>query len=161
MLSPTGQSVRMVEGSSEEMPRMAEAEELFRLEQGILSVKDYERSFSELVRHVQFIRDDEVSKTKRFAVGLSPVIRTTVASTAHTQYDQVVEAAVRFERSMGLKSQATPSQGPKRSGSTWVHGGSSKQFKRGGKTQWIDGSMPSQGAQSSQGSVRPQTGSSD
>ena len=39
---------------------------------------DYERSFSELVRHVQFIRDDEVSKTKRFAVGLSPEIRTTV-----------------------------------------------------------------------------------
>ena len=45
---------------------------------------DYERSFSELVRHVPFIRDDEVSKTKRFAVGLSLVIRTTVASTAHT-----------------------------------------------------------------------------
>ena len=121
---------------------------------------DYERSFSELVRHIPFIRDDEVSKTKRFAVGLSPVIRTTVASTAHTQYGQVVEAAVRVERSMGLKSEDMPSQGPKRSGSTWVQGGSSKQFKRGGKTQWTDGSRPSQGAQSSQGSVRPQTGSS-
>ena len=72
---------------------------------------DYERSFSELVRHVPFIKDDEVSKTKRFAVGLSPEIRTTVASKAHTQYDQVVEAAVRVERSMGLKSQATPSKG--------------------------------------------------
>ena len=45
---------------------------------------DYEWSFSKLVRHVPFIRDDEVSKTKRFAVGLSPAIRTTVASTAHT-----------------------------------------------------------------------------
>ena len=33
---------------------------------------DYERSFSELVIHVPFIRDDEVLKTKRFAVGLSP-----------------------------------------------------------------------------------------
>ena len=87
---------------------------------------DYERSISELVRHVSFIRDDEVSKTKRFVVGLSPTIRTTVASTAHTQYGQVVEAAVRVERSMGLKSQATPSQGQKRSGLTWVQGGSSK-----------------------------------
>ena len=96
---------------------------------------DYERSFSELVRHVPFIRDDEVSKTKRFAVGLSPAIRTTVASTAHTQYSQVVEAVVRVERSMGLKSQTTPSQGQKRSGSIWVQEGSSKQFKRGGKTQ--------------------------
>ena len=121
---------------------------------------DYERRFSELFRYVPFIRDDEVSKTKMFAVGLSPAIRTIVASTAHTQYDQLVEAAVRVERSMGLKSQATPSQGQKRSGSTWVQGGSSKQFKRGGKTQWAGGSRPSQGAQSSQGSVRPQTGSS-
>ena len=61
---------------------------------------------------------------------------------------------------MGLKSQATPSRGKKRSGSTWVQGGSSKQFKRGGKTQWTGSNMPSQGAQFSQGSVRPQTGSS-
>ena len=37
---------------------------------------------------------------------------------------------------MGLKSQSTPSQGQKRSGPTWVQGGSTKQFKRGGKTQW-------------------------
>ena len=140
--------------------RDAKAEEFFRLEQGILSMTYYEWSFSELVRHVPFIRDDEVSKTKRFAVGLSPAIRTTVASTAHTQYGRVVEATVRVERSMGLKSQATPSQGQKRSGSTWVQGGSSKQFKRVGKTQWTGGSRPSQGAQSSQGSVRPQTGSS-
>ena len=87
--------------------RDAKAGEFFRLEQGILSVTDYEQSFSELVRHVPFIRDDEVSKTKRFSVGLSPVIRTTVASTVHTQYGQVVEAVVRVERSIGLKSQAT------------------------------------------------------
>ena len=65
---------------------------------------------------------------KRFSVGLSPEIWTTVASTAHTQYGQVVEATSRDERSMGLKSQATHSQGQKRSGSTWVQGGSSKQL---------------------------------
>ena len=65
---------------------------------------------------------------KRVAVGFSPEIWTTVASTAHTQYGQVVEAAIRNERSMGLKSQATHRQGQKRSGSTWVQGGSSKQL---------------------------------
>ena len=64
--------------------RDAKAEEFFRLEQGTLSVTDYERSFSKLVRHVPFLRDDEVSKTKRFVVGLSPAIRTTVATTSHT-----------------------------------------------------------------------------
>ena len=48
---------------------------------------DYEQSFSELVRHVPLIRDDELSKTKRFSVGLRPEIRTIVASTAQTQYD--------------------------------------------------------------------------
>ena len=104
---------------------------------------DYEQSFSELIRHVPFIRDDEVSKTMRFAVGLSPAIRTIIASTTHTQYGQVVEAAVRVERSMGLKSQATPSQGQKRSGLTWVQGGSSKLSKRGGKTQWTSDSCHS------------------
>ena len=65
---------------------------------------------------------------KRFVVGLSPEIWTIVASIAHTPYGQVVEAAVRDERSMGLKSQATHSQRQKRSGSTWVQGGSSKQL---------------------------------
>ena len=57
---------------------------------------------------------------KRFAIGLSPSIRTTIASTVHTQYGQVVEATIRDEMSMGLKSQATQSQGQKRSGSMWV-----------------------------------------
>ena len=52
--------------------RDAKAEDFFRLEQGTLSVTDYERSFSEIIKHVPFIRDDEVSKTKRFAVGLNP-----------------------------------------------------------------------------------------
>ena len=103
--------------------RDAKAGEFFRLEQGILSVIDYERSFSKLVRHVPFIRDDEVLKTKRFAVGLSPAIRTTVVSTTHTQYDQVVEAAIRVERSMGLKSQAMPNQGQK---AEWVDVGSGR-----------------------------------
>ena len=98
--------------------RDAKAEEFFRLEQGTLSVTYYEWSFSELVKHVPFIRDDEVSKTKRFSVGLRPEIRTIVASAAYTHYDQVVEAAVMVERSMGLKSQATTSEGQKRSGST-------------------------------------------
>ena len=44
---------------------------------------DYEWIFSELIRHVPFIKDDEVSKNKRFVVGLRPEIRTIVASTAH------------------------------------------------------------------------------
>ena len=113
--------------------RDTKAEEFFRLEQGTFSVTNYERSFSELFRHVPFSKEDEVSKINRFAVGLSSEIWTTVASTAHTQYGQVVEATVRDERSMGLKSQATHSQRQKRSGLTWVQGGSSKQLGF-----WID-----------------------
>ena len=62
---------------------------------------EYERSFSELVRYVPFIRDDEVSKTKRFSVGLSPAIRTTVASTTHIQYGQVVEAQLGLRGAWG------------------------------------------------------------
>ena len=36
--------------------RDAKAEEFLRMEQGTLSMTDYERRFSELVRHVLFIR---------------------------------------------------------------------------------------------------------
>ena len=73
-----------------------------------------------VTRHPLVFRELTGSQRTPRVWGVTLEIRTTIASTAHTQYDQVVEAAVRVERSMGLKSQATPSQGHKRSGSTWV-----------------------------------------
>ena len=67
-------------------------------------------------------------------MGLRKEIKSIMASVSHTQYGQVVEATIRRERSLGLTPQITQgSQGPKRAGSTWTQGGSSKKPKKGGK----------------------------
>ena len=72
----------------------------------------------------------------------------------------MAEAAIRIERSLGLAPQiAQGSQGPKRDRSTWTRGGSSKKLKKGGKPPWVAGKT-GQRQQSSQGSVKPPTGTS-
>ncbi|KAL5840989.1 hypothetical protein ACOSQ4_013597 [Xanthoceras sorbifolium] len=53
----------------------ARVEEFFRLEQSSMSVADYERRFSELIRAVPYIADNEEEKANRFAVGLNPKIK--------------------------------------------------------------------------------------
>ncbi|KAL5833325.1 hypothetical protein ACOSQ3_016999 [Xanthoceras sorbifolium] len=63
--------------------RDARVEEFFILEQDSMSVADYERRFSELIRVVPYIADNEEEKVNRFAVGLNPKIRAYVASAAH------------------------------------------------------------------------------
>ena len=50
-------------------------EEFFRLEQKNMSVSEYEKWFSELVRLVSYIQVDEVLKCKRFLAGLQHRIR--------------------------------------------------------------------------------------
>ena len=77
---------------------------------------------------------EEVHKSKRFAVGLRKEVKSILASVSHTQYGQVIEAAIRIERSLGLAPGISQgSQGPKIDGSTWTQGGSSKKSKKGGK----------------------------
>ena len=54
----------------------------------------------------------------------------------------MVKAAIKIERSLGLAPQiAQGSQGPKRDGSTWTQGGSSKKSKKGGKPPWAGGKI--------------------
>ena len=59
-------------------------EEFFKLEQGTMSVTDYENKFSKLVRHVPLFYDHEVHKSKRFVVGLRKEVKSIVASVSHT-----------------------------------------------------------------------------
>ena len=103
---------------------------------------------------------EEVQKSKRFVVGLRKEVKSILASVSHTQYGQVVEAAIRIERSLGLAPQISQvPQGPKRDGSTWTQGESSKKSKKGGKPPWVAGKT-GQRLQSSQSSVKPPTGTS-
>ena len=93
-------------------------------------------------------------------MGLRKEVKSILASISHTQYGQVVEAAIRIERSLELAPQsAQGSQGPKRDGSTWTQGGSIKKSKKGEKPPWV-ADKTSQRLQSSQSSVKPPTGTS-
>ncbi|KAL5760554.1 hypothetical protein ACOSQ2_019392 [Xanthoceras sorbifolium] len=58
-------------------------EEFFRLEQGSLSVVEYEKKFSDLIRAVPFTADNEEQKANKFAVGLNSRIRAYVSSATH------------------------------------------------------------------------------
>ena len=71
-------------------------EEFFKLEQGTMSVKDYEKKFLELVRHVPLFCDHVVHKSKRFAMVLRKEIKSIMASISCTEYGQVVEAAIKI-----------------------------------------------------------------
>ena len=103
---------------------------------------------------------EEVQKRKRFVVGPRKEVKSILASVSHTQYGQVVKAAIRIERILGLSPQiAQGSQGPKIDGSTWTQGRSSKKSKKGGKPPWVAGKT-GQRLQSSQSSVKPLTGTS-
>ena len=49
-------------------------------------VTDYEKKFSELVRHVPLFCDHEVHKSKRFVVGLRKEVKSILVPVSHTQY---------------------------------------------------------------------------
>ena len=74
-------------------------EDFFRLEQKNMSVSEYEKRFSELVRLVPYIQADEVLKCKRFLVGLQHRIRVHLSVVPQNRFGDLVEAALRVEKS--------------------------------------------------------------
>ena len=74
-------------------------EEFFKLEQKNMSVSEYEKKFSELVRLVPYIQADEVLKCKRFLSGLQHRIRVHLSVVPQNRFGDLVEAALRVEQS--------------------------------------------------------------
>ena len=74
-------------------------EEFFKLEQKNMSVLDYEKKFSELVKLVLYIQADEVLKCKRFLSGLQHRIRVHLSIVPQNRFGDLVEAALRVEQS--------------------------------------------------------------
>ena len=70
-----------------------------KLEQKNMSVSEYEKKFSELVRLVPYIQADEVLKCKRFLSGLQHRIRVHLSVVPHNRFGDLVEAALRVEQS--------------------------------------------------------------
>ena len=81
-------------------------EEVFRLEQKNMSVSEYEKRFSKLVRLVPFVQGDEVLKCKRFLVGLQHRIRVHLSVVPQNRFGDLVEAALRFEKSTTVMYQS-------------------------------------------------------
>ena len=73
-------------------------EEFFKLEQKNMSVSEYEKKFSELVRLVPYIQADEVLKCKRFLSGLQHRIRVHLSVVPQNRFGDLVEAALRVEQ---------------------------------------------------------------
>ena len=64
-----------------------------------MSISDYEKRFSELVRLVPYIQADEVLKCKRFLSGLQHQIRVHLSVVPQNRFGDLVEAALRVEQS--------------------------------------------------------------
>ena len=64
-----------------------------------MSVLEYEKKFSELVRLVPYIQADEVLKLKRFLSGLQYRIRVHLLVVPHNRFGDLVEVALRVEQS--------------------------------------------------------------
>ena len=71
-------------------------EEFIILEQKNMSVSEYEKRFSELVRLVPYIQADEVLNCKRFLAGLQHRIRVHFSMVPWNRFGDLVEAALRF-----------------------------------------------------------------
>ena len=64
-----------------------------------MSVSEYEKRFSELVRFVPYIQVDEVLKCKRFLARLQHRIRVHLSMVPQNRFGDLVEAALRVEKS--------------------------------------------------------------
>ena len=64
-----------------------------------MSVSEYEKKFSELVRLVPYIQGDEVLKCKRFLSGLQHQIRVHLLVVPQNKFGDLIEAALRVEQS--------------------------------------------------------------
>ena len=131
-------------------------EEFFKLEQKNMSVSEYEKKFSELVRLVPYIQADEVLKCKRFLSGLQHRIRVV----PHNRFGDLVEAALRVEQSTTMMYQSRQESKSKRSAPGTSQQSSGQYSRKKNKGRGYRGRGVGQGAISSQGSMRPPVASS-
>ena len=133
-------------------------EEFFRLEQKNMSVSEYEKKFSELVRLVPYIKTYEVLKYKRFLLGLQHRIRVHLSVVPHNRFRDLVEAALRVEQNTTAMYQSR--QESKRSAPGTSQQSFGQYSKKRNKGRGYRGRGAGRGAISSQGSVRPPVASS-
>ena len=130
--------------------RDAQIEEFFRLEQRSLTVTKYEQRYSELVKLVPMIQENEEQKCKRFMTGLNFRIKVHLAWASQNNFGELVEAALKVERTVSVLTQGRPNS--KRGAPSISQPGTNKSSRKKGK-KWTGDRGSGRGAASSQGSV--------
>ena len=138
----------------------AKIEEFFKLEQKNMSVSEYEKKFSELVRLVPYIQADEVLKCKRFLSGLQHQIKVHLSVVPQNRFGDLVEAALRVEQSTTAMYQSMQESKSKRSAPGTSQQSSEQYSRKNNKGRGYRGRGAGRGAISSQESVRPPVASS-
>ena len=119
-----------------------------------MSVSEYEKKFSELVRLVPYIQADEVLKCKRFLSGLQHWIRVHLSVVPQNRFGDLVEAALRVKQSTTAMYQSRQESKSKRSAPVTSQQSSGQYSRKKSKSRGYRGQGAGRGAISSQGSVR-------
>ena len=112
---------------------------------------EYEQRFSELVKFVPMIQENEEHKCKRFMAGLNVRIKVHLAWASQNNFGELVEAALKVERIVSVLTQGWPDS--KRGAPSTSQPGTSQFSRKKGK-KWTDDRGSGRGVASSQGSVR-------
>ena len=124
-----------------------------------MSVSEYEKRFSELVRLVPYIQADEVLMCKRFLSGLQHRIRVHLSVVPQNRFGDIVGAALRVEKSTMAMYQSR--QESKRSTPGTSQQSNGQYNIKKSKGRGYRGRGACRGAISSQGPVRPPVPNSD
>ena len=119
-----------------------------------MSISEYEKKFSELVRLVPYLQADEVLKCKRFLSGLQHRIRVHLSVVPQNRFGDLVEAALRVEQSTTAMYQSRQESKSKRSAPETSQQSSGQYSRKKSKSRGYRGRGAGRGAISSQGSVR-------
>ncbi|XP_022859941.1 uncharacterized protein LOC111380569 [Olea europaea var. sylvestris] len=82
--------------------------EFLQLTQGNLPPGEYETKLEQLSRYAPHMVNTELTKTKRFEMGLKPEIKGIMAAQQHTTYAEVVRRAQAISNGLGLEKKPQP-----------------------------------------------------
>ena len=91
----------------------------------------YERRFSELVKFVPMIQENEEHKCKRFMAGLNVRIKVHLAWASQNNFGEMVETALKVERTVSILTQGWPNS--KRGAPSTSHPDTSQSNRKKGK----------------------------
>ena len=112
---------------------------------------EYEQRFSELVKLVPMIHENEEHKCKRFMAGLNFRIKVHLAWASENNFGELVEAALKVERTISVVTQGWPDSkrgAPGTSQPGTSQPGTSQSSRKKGK-KWTGGKGSGRGAASS------------